>query len=192
MQRSILILTRLILDTYFYNVCYYTFSLETTVRDSSPKPLTPALIKKLLRSYGEIELSEDEQLLQDMVDAAQPSGGSSSKDIEWASSLLNGSAFATALTRDVQSYEIDKESSMTTRFSDVFSSTNDDDDKGNNKDDNDDDEVEEEEEKQEQKVITEKSDLKRVYTCPSIDTTVGSYRSQQLMIALWGTCVLHA
>lgn len=124
----------------------------------------------MLRSYGEIELSEDEQLIKEMVDAALPFAN---KDVEKGAYVLDGKSFAAALTRDVQSYEIGKETSRSTRFADVFSSKSD--------SENDDENGEEQEKK-----VTDKKDLNRVYTAPAIDSTVGTYRSAHLQVALWG------
>lgn len=138
--------------------------------------MTPGLIQRVLRSYGEIELSEDEPLIREMVDAALPLA--EEKDVEEGERVvLDAKSFAAALTHDVQSYDISKERSMTTRFADVFSS------KVDPGDDDDDDEIGEEQEK---KKVTDKKDLNRVYTCPAIDSTVGTYRSAHLLIALWG------
>lgn len=135
----------------------------------------------MLQSYGEIELSEDKQLIQEMMDSAL-SFVDNNEDVEKAQGyVLDEKSFAAALTNDVQNYDIGKEISMTTRFADVFSSKS---------DPGEDDDGSKEEEGKVQKV-TDKKDLNRVFTAPSIDTTVGTYRSQQLMIALWSKSIKH-
>lgn len=136
-------------------------------------------------------MSEDEQLIKEMVDAALPFAD---KDVEEGEYVIDGKSFAAALTHDVQSYEISKETSMTTRFADVFSS------KVDPKDDSENGEEQEkkvfsskvdpkdnnENKENQEKKVTDKKDLNRVYTCPAIDSTVGTYRSAHLLIALWG------
>jgi len=136
----------------------------------------------MLRSYGEIVLSEDEQLIQEMMNAALSVADNGDDVEEGAASedgggdvVLDGKSFAAALTNDVQSYEIDKEASMTTRFADVFSSKTTTSDQGGD---------DEGKKQKEQKKVMDQKDLNRVYTAPSIDFTAGTYRSQQLTIAL--------
>jgi hypothetical protein len=91
--------------------------LHDATGDPTPRPLTKELIRHLLLFYGEVEASDNEQLLDAMALAATPD---KSADIEGEPILLDQHRLAYALTHDVQRYDIDFENRVTTNFHDVF------------------------------------------------------------------------
>lgn len=83
-----------------------------TPSSSRPRPvINSALIKKILHSYGEEDLANDDELIENMVQTA--TGGR--EDVP-----LNSSSFLRGLTKDVSILDVDKEMQVSTHFDDVF------------------------------------------------------------------------
>lgn len=91
---------------------------DATGDPTTPRLLTKDLIRQLLCFYGEVEASDNEQLLDAMASAATHDNAGAT-DIEGAI-LLDQHSFACALTHDVRRYDINSENRVTTNFSDVF------------------------------------------------------------------------
>ena len=156
------------------------------------------LLKKIFEAYGEYELAEDEDALQDMVDCAchvKEDGTKSQKD-----PMFNLKSFARGLTSDVRLYDVYNEVRKTTYYDDVMES----DKLGHiinrnsvrkNSDGNiiedDDNKKGDDILKQKLKAIkdgSEKFELEQLYTGPSMDSATGSYRSKYLNVFLWVGC----
>jgi hypothetical protein len=93
--------------------------LHDATGDLNPRPLTKDLIRQILRFYGEGELADDDNLLDEMLRAAN-GNDSNNVDCEGEPILLDQYSFARALTHDVQRYNIDFENRITTNYFDVF------------------------------------------------------------------------
>lgn len=122
-------------------------------------------------SYGEAELASNDDLMDEMLAAAQTAEGT-----------LNLEAFSKGLTFDVRLYDISHETRLSTNYDDVFLTKCGNTDVESNDDD-------EEGRRQSQKMELSK-DLKRRYTAPAIDMVAGTYRSKTLTVLLWATFVL--
>jgi hypothetical protein len=101
--------------------------LHDATGDPNPKPLTRDLLRRILTFYGERSLAEDEELLDNMLMAANHKSNSSADEnapdvVGEAPVLFDRCAFARALTHDVQRYNIDDENRMTSNYYDVFKS----------------------------------------------------------------------
>lgn len=169
-------------------------------------PLPPIvdrdLIVKILSFYGEENLAQNEELIQEMILTA-------SNGCEGA--VLDANTFGHALTADVLKYNIENESKLTSNYSDVFdeeltyppsepvsADSNDlsifppikKDNLGHD-DDNDDYNIEESNNEKIIPLIDEKNannfnrSVKRVYTAPQIDYTADTYRSKFFTVLLW-------
>ncbi len=136
--------------------------LHDATGDATLRPLTKELIRQILRFYGEVEDSNNEELLDAMVLAATPDD---STDIEGEPILLDQYNFAHGLTHDVQHYHTDFENRVTTNFQDVFS----------------------EEENGAKKT---ENTVKTVRTLSCIDYTVDSFRSKSYVVILWVAWIL--
>jgi len=84
--------------------------LHDAMDSIQPPLLDKKLLSAILESYGEIELSKNDGLLEEMVNCAVGSGG-----------LLDVQSFARALTHDVQLYDVASENSPTSRLTDALS-----------------------------------------------------------------------
>lgn len=155
--------------------------------DRKPKPLTPALIRRILISLGETALVNNDELIEEMFVAATNEGANPNP-------MLDVEVFADVLTHDVRLYDIYNETRLTTNFNDVFFT---------------DQQVAEREDEmfsvaatseellrrhKENQTIREKiklsEELDRVYTVPFIDTTAGTYRSKGWLVTLWATIMV--
>ena len=85
--------------------------LHDATGSMQPAVLDKKLLSFILKAYGEVELSEDDDLLEEMVLCAVGPGG-----------VLDVQSFARALTHDVQLYDLSKESTQTSRLSDAMAS----------------------------------------------------------------------
>ena len=159
------------------------------------------LLKKIFEAYGEYELAEDEEALQDMVDCAchvKEDGTKSQKD-----PMFNLKSFARGLTSDVRLYDVYNEIRKTTYYDDVMESDklghiinkNNNNSDRKNSDGNiiEDDDYEKGDDILEQKLKaikdgSEKFELEQLCTGPSMDSATGSYRSKYLNVFLWVGC----
>ena len=88
--------------------------------DSAPRPLTKDLIQQLLCFYGEVETSQNVELVADMALAAS-SDTTGCADNEGEPILFDQNTFIDALTKDLDRYDIDYENRVdSTHFDDVF------------------------------------------------------------------------
>ena len=136
--------------------------LHDATGDSTLQPLTKELVRQILRFYGEVEASNNEQLLDAMLLAATPEA---TADIEGEPILLDQYSFAHALTHDVQHYNVGFENRLTTNFQDVFSGEDDED-------------------------IKKGNSVKTVRTFSSIDYTADTFRSKSYVVILWVAWIL--
>lgn len=138
---------------------------------NEPKKLSKELIRRLLQSYGEMDLAANDDIIEEMLQAASTPSG-----------VLDGQAFAQALTKDVQLYNITSEVRMSTIYDDVFLTKN----------------LEITEDWDEavegisKEVAMEQRSLgielkSRRYTFSAIDTTAGTYRSKGIIVLLWSS-----
>lgn len=180
-------------------------SLQVT-GDTTPKRLSPDLVRRILVAYGEYELAADESLVQEMVHAASGRGEEtvaaddnhqSNNDNENPKyhTKFNVHALAEALTYDVRDlYDIRNEVRMTTNFDDVYiteetirakeeemfaTATTDSELLKAHK---------ETQEFREKLAVSE--NLEHVNTIPWIDITAGTYRSKGLTVLLWATILI--
>lgn len=94
--------------------------LHDATGDSSPRPLTKDLIQQLLCFYGEVEASQNEELVADMA-LAVSSDTTGCADNEGEPILFDQNTFIHALTKDLDRYHIDYENRVdSTHFDDVF------------------------------------------------------------------------
>lgn len=145
---------------------------------NEPKKLTKTLIKRLLRSYDEHELAENDEVIEEMLLAA-------STGDETSEGFFDGTMFARALTQDVQMYSLANEVRLSTFHDDVFLTKN----KAETE------EWDEQEEGISRAVVMERRKLgeelkKRRFTFSAIDTTAGTYRSKALVVMLWASFTL--
>ena len=127
------------------------------------------LVQRILVSYGEVDLASNEELINEMLEAAQTVDGT-----------LNTKAFSNGLTNDVQLYDIRNEARRSTNYDDVFLTKNhriswvhrDEEDGSVSRD-----------------VFEERMSLSKVlnrkFTAPAIDMVVGTFRSKTIMVMLW-------
>lgn len=140
--------------------------LHDATGDTNPQPLTKDLLRQLLMFYGEIDMANDEELLDEMILAAYDSA---SEDIERNPIMLDKYTFAKALTNDVSLYNIDNENEVTTNYYDVFQTTM--------------------PNATSKPHLTEEDEnlqpINTVWTYPSIDYTADTFRSKSFVILLW-------
>ena len=74
-----------------------------------PPELTISVLQDILLAYGEEEMSQDQGLLREMLDAAGTEG-----------ERLDANAFARALTKDVLLYDVKNEVALNTNYRDVM------------------------------------------------------------------------
>jgi hypothetical protein len=137
-------------------------------------PLTSDLLRRIFEYYGEVELSKDTELLNEMLDFCQNQPTN-----------LDADAFARALTYDVALFDLKYETTTTANKNDILLTHF----------------VSEgrttgtlhgfREDTQElrQKMAVTK-DVETVYTAPCIDTTASTYQSKSLMVNLYVTVLL--
>jgi len=78
---------------------------------NTPPSITKELLQTIFARYGELGLSQDEQLIEEMI--RDVSGGE-------GAAVLDADAFARALTQDVMLYNSNHESRVSTFYEDVF------------------------------------------------------------------------
>jgi hypothetical protein len=142
-----------------------TMILEDVTGDSTPKKLDEDLLRRIFEAYGEYDLAEDVELHKKMLSDLQTS--------EKGEVMLDLSTFVSALTRDVQLYDILSELRCTTHVSDVLVVN-----------ENNVNEVLDAKDT-ESPAVESPSDLEKVFTAPAIDSTAGTTRSKHLVIFLW-------
>lgn len=77
-----------------------------------PKRLNKEILREIFSTYGELDLIDDDDLLDEMINAA--TGGDPN------CTMLNPETFARALTDDLHLYDIDAETRVSTNYEDVF------------------------------------------------------------------------
>jgi hypothetical protein len=85
--------------------------LKDSTGDTVPKILDKELLKNIFAAYGERELVENDDLLDEMMLAA-----TDGKE----GVFLDNHTFARALTHDIQKYDVKTETDITTHYFDVF------------------------------------------------------------------------
>jgi hypothetical protein len=138
--------------------------------DYEPKPINVDLLKRIFLFYGERDVADNEDLLERMVALAnQVKGGGDGGE---SGGLLDEHTFAHCLTSDVKLYNavLRRDSQLTSTYDDVF----------NNGELNELDEREE----------SVANEVTKIYTMPSIDYAVDTFRSKTYVILLWFTFVL--
>lgn len=85
--------------------------LADSTGSTEPRSVTKELIQTIFARYGELELIQDDQLIEDMI--LDVTGG----DPE---TVLDATTFSRALCNDVMLYDVKKEARVTTFFDDVF------------------------------------------------------------------------
>jgi len=96
--------------------CMVTDVLNIILADvfGSCKPhqrLTKKLLRKIFSTYGELDLIDDDDLLEEMINAASDGD---------PNCLLNTETFARALTNDLDLYDVNAETRLSTNFEDIF------------------------------------------------------------------------
>jgi hypothetical protein len=161
--------------------------LNDATGDATPKPLTKELIKTIFAAYGENELVDDDDLINDMILAA--SGGKED-------AVLDHVAFARALSGDVQQYDINSETEVTTNYFDVFRTFYSTKSKKKGRfslrsNPNPTALFRDEEESGHTMPNGESvREVEREFTAASIDYTADTYRSKMFVIILWMTAVV--
>jgi len=126
--------------------------LNDTIGSSEPRPLTKELLYAIFARYKEIEIiRNDDNLVDDMIKLAVGEGGNV---------MLDSETFARALTDDIQLYNVDNESRISTYYEDAF---------GINHVDK---------ESSESEKLEGKKNFKRVFTFPHIDFLADTFRSK--------------
>jgi len=82
-----------------------------------PKKLDVELLAEIFNSYGEKELAEESNLLNEMIELASEGAV---KDVETPMLMLDTKTFARALTNDVLIYDVENEFSTETVISETF------------------------------------------------------------------------
>lgn len=85
--------------------------LDESIGNTNEQRLTPDIMKKIFERYDELELSQDDQLIKDMIEDV--TGGDPNV-------LFNRESFAGALSNDVMLYNVDHEVRVSTFYDDVF------------------------------------------------------------------------
>ena len=193
--------------------------LKDTVGSTSPRKLDRKLISDVFTAFGEQDLVCNEDLMDEMILAASAVG---EYDVEedGAGVTFDKYSFARALTSDVQSYDVNCETTLTTHYFDVFKSIGSTEEKAGIRRSslpfclsrsmyNEDSEnklgvdvcVKPEQTNRSESMNWEPIEnsedgnerLRPVisaFTFPSIDYVAGTYRSNRFVIALWVCCVV--
>jgi len=137
---------------------------DVTGNSNMEQELSSDFIKRMLRLYGEAEMAEDDNLVQEMIEAAEYSD-------------FDVLALANALTKDVELYDVANEARVSTSIEDVFEKHI----------------VVSEQTKEEDVPVDDKmiadglvqkpppreaNTLTHIYTAPAIDLQAGTYRSK--------------
>jgi hypothetical protein len=146
-----------------------------------PPELTISLLQDILLAYGEEEMSQDQGLLREMLEAAGTEG-----------EQLDANAFARALTKDVLLYDIKKEVALNTNYHDVMKAE-DPQDKASKTDPDlfladesqDDEEYLTEDDKQPEGQSEAPAKIRKFYSSPGIDYTACRYNSKFIVVLLW-------
>ncbi|KAL7506893.1 hypothetical protein ACHAXN_004107 [Cyclotella atomus] len=141
--------------------------LHDATGNKEPQPLTKDLLKQLLVFYGEVDMADDDDLIEEMIAAASDG---ESQDVEGKQLMLDKYTFARALTADVELYNVENENRVTTNFYDVY---------GNN-----------EPQPSEERGSDSIQCANTVWTFPSIDYTADTFRSKSFVILLWVTWII--
>ena len=175
--------------------------LHDVTGTSASQPLTPDLLKKIFRCYGEIELSRDTELHEQMIACIRMK---SENDVESDGTsepiMFNTKNFATALTYDVQKYDFRNEVETVTSDETLLppqvslrtrGKTKESVYKSTNKSD-----VIASEEAPEENLPSPSNEIdstpwNRIFTAPAIDIAAGTFRSKLLMALLWTTAILN-
>lgn len=148
--------------------------LHDTTGSHTPKKLNKELIQRILVAYGEADLASNDDLIDEMLAAADTPEGT-----------LNVEAFAKGLTHDVQLYDIESEARVSTNYDDVFLTKNQREDY---------DEEDEEEASKRHMVASERSKISKQlntrFTAPAIDMVAGTFRSKIVTVLLWGSYIM--
>jgi hypothetical protein len=146
-----------------------------------PPELTISLLQDILLAYGEEEMSQDQGLLREMLEAAVTEG-----------EQLDANAFARALTKDVLLYDVKKEVALNTNYHDVMKAE-DLQDKASKTDTDlsfadesqDDEEYLIEDDKQPEGQSEAPAKIRKFYSSPGIDYTACRYNSKFIVVLLW-------
>lgn len=188
--------------------------LKDTVGSTSARKLDRQLITDIFTAFGEEDLVRDEDLIDEMILAAT-SVGEYDVEEDGAGTTFDKYSFARALTSDVQSYDVDCETSLTTHYYDVFKTIYSTKEEvgirrsslpfwlSRSKDDKDSENTlggdvtgGPEQSSQSQSVNGEMLEngkegnenlrpVETAFTFPAIDYVAGTYRSKRFVIALW-------
>lgn len=154
--------------------------LRDVTGSSEPPKLSISLLRDILLAYGEEEMSQDEGLLRDMMNAAGNEGDD-----------FDAEAFSRALTRDVRLYNVKNEATLTTNYHDVMIAD------GLEENSNKTESVDSSNDRDELKTIesgmnekhTSKKDapatFRRFWSSPAIDFTACRYSSKYIVVLLW-------
>ena len=160
--------------------------LHDVTGSRTPKKLDRELLRSIFISYGETEMSQNNDLLDEMIAAAVG-------DLPESGQFLNEHTIAVALTRDVQLFDVRNEMHLTTNYFDVFKTNRHRTAKEiwskERKEDIENNTLSEEEMEIETSRQKERP-VKKVWTFPSIDFAAGNYRSKVLVICLWVSFIL--
>ena len=126
-----------------------------------PQELSPEFVREMLTVYGEMEMANDDNLIQEMINHARPTSTTTGTTTGTDALPFNVSSFAEALTKDVKLYDIANEAKISTSIQDVFQE---DDNNGNH------------------------DKLHHIYTAPEIDIQAGTYRSKGASAKLVFVC----
>jgi len=166
----------------------FVYTVEMLLHDVTggrqAKPLTPALIKQILQAYGEETLSENNELVQSMLEQAGAANGGV---------LLDAETFCRALTADVQEFSV--------KFKDKFDASYDDAMAGNDDhrhvqethtvESNQSNSSLQMDSRMAIEEVTPKDEavdeyvIPTRYTAPHVDNTADTFRSRPLVIFQW-------
>ena len=154
--------------------------LHDVTGDTDPKPLTISLVRKIFTNYGEEAVAQDDDLMQEIFSAA--TGGNKHE-------FLDEKSFLSALSHDLDSYDIHAEVTPTTNMSDVFGNCCDFNDRYVNKlkrEILENESVFEEEGGEEQTSQNQQpTSFRSVYTGKGIDFLAGTYSCKYQVILVW-------
>ena len=173
---------------------------------ATPRRLDRALLKSIFEHYGEMELADDDDALDDMIDAATSKSSIAQGGVGQANELLDLNVFVHGLTHDITLYDIDGEIHKTTIYEDVM--LDEDDNEAmiiiNTKDKK---KLQKQQQRQQQQHQEGPMDmegdsngnggenehekertLEKKFTGPSMDSATGAYRSKALNVFLWVAC----
>ena len=158
--------------------------LHDVTGTTEPQELNKKLLSDIFTSYGEVDLAQDDELLEEMIEIA--SGDESIGDMEQQLTLDN-ETFARVLTGDVQQYDISNEYSIQTIYKDVFGDGGADEALSRVRDT----------QKRGRRsyvgtlhLVKERAMKKWNWLTSSIDVVANTYRSPSLLMFLWCTFVL--